>query len=79
MACTDMAIRLEVDALATGSSASKKNRSLELHLVLHHVGRLQLRAWHLARLEAAAHQLERAARCCRPSSCASARGVAVHS
>ena len=33
--CTDMAIRLEVDGLATGSSASKNSRSLELHLVLH--------------------------------------------
>ena len=35
MACTDMAIRLEVDGLATGSSASTKTRSLELLLVLH--------------------------------------------
>ena len=35
MACTDMAICLEVDGLATGSSASKKSWSLELHLVLH--------------------------------------------
>ena len=35
MACTDMAIRLEVDGLATGSSASTKSRSLELLLVLH--------------------------------------------
>ena len=35
MACTDMTIRLEVDGLATGSSASTKSRSLELLLVLH--------------------------------------------
>ena len=35
MACTDMAIRLEVDGLAMGSSASTKSRSLELLLVLH--------------------------------------------
>ena len=35
MACTDMAIRLEVGGLATGSSASKKSRSLELLLFLH--------------------------------------------
>ena len=34
-ACTDMTIRLEVDGLATGSSASTKSRSLELLLVLH--------------------------------------------
>ena len=32
---TDMATRLEVDGLATGSSASTKSRSLELLLVLH--------------------------------------------
>ena len=35
MACADMAIRLEVDGLATGSSANTKSRSLELLLVLH--------------------------------------------
>ena len=35
MACTDMTIRLEVDGLATGSSASEKSRSLELLLTLH--------------------------------------------
>ena len=35
MACTDMAIRLEVDGLAMGSSASKKSWSLELLLTLH--------------------------------------------
>ena len=35
MACMDMAICLEVDGLATGSSASTKSRSLELLLVLH--------------------------------------------
>ena len=35
MACTDMAIRLEVDGLTTGSSSSTKSRSLELLLVLH--------------------------------------------
>ena len=35
MACTDMTIRLEVDGLATDSSASTKSRSLELLLVLH--------------------------------------------
>ena len=35
MACTDMAIRLEVDGLAMGSSASTKSRSLELLLTLH--------------------------------------------
>ena len=35
MACMDMAICLEVDGLATGSSASMKSRSLELLLVLH--------------------------------------------
>ena len=35
MACTDMAIRLEVDGLATGSSASTKSRSLELLQTLH--------------------------------------------
>ena len=35
MACADMAIRLEVDGLTTGSSASTKSRSLELLLVLH--------------------------------------------
>ena len=32
---TDMTIRLEVDGLATGSSASMKSRSLQLLLVLH--------------------------------------------
>ena len=37
MACTDMAIRLEGDGLAMGSSASKKSRSLELLLTLHTV------------------------------------------
>ena len=35
MACTDMAVRLEVDGLAMCSSASTKSRSLELLLVLH--------------------------------------------
>ena len=35
MACTDMAICLEVDGLAAGSSASTMSRSLELLLVLH--------------------------------------------
>ena len=35
MACADMAIRLEADGLATGSSANTKSRSLELLLVLH--------------------------------------------
>lgn len=35
MTCTDMAIRLEVDGLATGSSASTKSKSLKLLLVLH--------------------------------------------
>ena len=35
--CTDMAIRLEVDGLAMGSSASKKSWSLELLLTLHTV------------------------------------------
>ena len=35
MACKDMVIRLEVDGLAAGSSASTKSRSLELLLVLH--------------------------------------------
>ena len=35
LAVRHMAIRLEVDGLATGSSASTKSRSLELLLVLH--------------------------------------------
>ena len=74
MACADMTIRLEVDGLATGSSASTMSRSLELLLVLHTL----LGAAVLQRTSAAA-QVEDAARCCRRLSCAPARGVAVRS
>ena len=60
MACTDMAIRLEGDGLAMGSSASKKSRSLELLLTLHTVvGRHCVRR--TAECSSRAH-LERASR-----------------
>ena len=61
MACTDMTIRLEVDGLATGSSASTKSRSLQLLLVLHTL----LGAAVLQRKTSAAAQVEDAARCDR--------------
>ena len=69
MACTDMAIRLEVDGLAMGSSASKKSWSLELLLTLHYpllALPLTCTRWSAARCcgarPSAAAQLERATR-----------------
>ena len=73
---TDTATCLEVDDLATGSSASEKSRSLELLLVLHTL--LGAAVLCSAQTSAAA-QVEDAARCCRRPSCAPARGVAVRS
>ena len=75
---TDTDTCLEVDGLATGSSASEKSRSLELLLTLHTWSALLSAVLQRARLEAAA-QLEHAARRCRRSSCAATRSMAVHS
>ena len=75
----DTATCLEVDGLATGSSASEKSRSLELLLTLHTlVGAAVLQRTD----ECSSSGRGRCARCCRRPSCAPARparGVAVHS